>query len=288
MTTAATVAPHTLAGIGWLVLAMALLTGHDALAKGLLALMAPALLLWWRYLFQLALASAVLLRQPQQFRSTRPGLQVARGLLVIGSSMLAFLALRRLPLAEFTAICCLVPVAVTLLARSVLHEAVTPRRWALVGVGLLGALLVARPGTGTLDGLGMAYAGLVVLGYAVFQILTGVLARHDPPLTIQWYTSLVGAVCTSLALPWVWPDAHLSLPWGRLAGAVLVGTVGQFLMLLAFTRAPASVLAPYLYSAMAFSLLAGWWAFGQTPDTWALAGMVLIAASGVAAALLRR
>lgn len=278
----------SLAAIAWLVASMALLTGHDAAAKFLVVAIGPVTILWCRYLFQVAVTAGAIVAagDRSRFRSACLGLQLIRGSVVIGSSLMAFLALARLPLAEFTSICCLVPVAVTLLARVALNERVTAAQWLLVGCGLAGALLVARPG-GALDPIGTAYAALVVLGYAVFQTLTGVIARRDAPLTINWYTSLTGAVFTSVLVPWAWKAAPTADQWGWLGLAATLGTLGQFLMVVAFSRAPASVLAPYLYTAMAFSLLFGWWLFGQVPDTWATVGMVLIAVSGVAGALLR-
>ncbi len=276
------------AAIAWLVASMALMTSHDATAKFLVMSIGPVTILWCRYLFQVVVTAAVIAARGDHklFRSDCLGLQIVRGVLVIGSSLMAFLALGRLPLAEFTAICCLTPFAVMLVARVVLREPVTVAHWVLVVSGLAGALLVARPG-GALDPLGTVYAALVVLGYAAFQTLTGVIARRDAPLTINWYTSVTGAVCTSVLVPWVWQAAPTAVQWGWLGLAACLGTLGQFLMVVAFSRAPASVLAPYLYTAMAFSLLMGWGLFGQVPDGWATVGMGLIAASGVAGALLR-
>lgn len=280
--------PQTMGCIACLVMSMALLTSHDAAAKFLVVSIAPVTILWCRYLFQVAATAGAIVASGDRsrFRTACLGLELVRGALVITSTLMAFLALGRLPLAEFTAICCLTPVAVTLLARVVLREDVSAMQWVMVAVGLCGALLVARPG-GSLDLIGMAFAALVVLGYASFQTLTVVIARRDGPLTINWYTSLTGAVGTSMLMPWVWGAAPTAAQWAWLGLAATLGTLGQFLMVVAFSRAPASVLAPYLYTAMLFSLLAGWWVFEQAPDAWAFVGMALIAASGVAGAVLR-
>lgn len=280
--------PQTLGGIACLVMSMALATSHDATAKYLIVSIGPVTILWCRYLFQVAATAGAIVASGDRsrFKTACLGLELVRGGLVITSTLMAFLALGRLPLAEFTAICCLTPVAVTLLARVVLREDVTATQWVLVVVGLCGALLVARPG-GSLDLVGMSFAVVVVLCYASFQTLTAVIARRDGPLTINWYTSLTGAVCTSLLMPWMWGEAPTPAQWVCLGLAATLGTLGQFLMVVAFSRAPASVLAPYLYTAMLFSLLAGWWVFAQVPDAWAFAGMALIAASGVAGAMLR-
>ena len=274
-----------LGGIGLLVGSMVLLTSHDATAKFLLLSMTPVMLMWCRYVFQVVATGGVIAARgnPALWRSQVLRLQMLRGALVIGSSLVAFLAMQRMPLAEFTAICCLVPVAVTCIAHFVLKQPVSRLRWLLVAGGLVGALLVVRPG-GTVDTVGALLSLVVVLGYAVFQTLTGVIARRDNPLTINLYTSLVGLGVTSLAVPWMWSTSAAAAHWPLLVLAVLTGTAGQFLMVLAFARAPAATLAPYLYSAIAFSMLAGWCVFGQVPDAWALFGIVLIAGCGVSAA----
>lgn len=272
-------------GIACVVGSMATLAVHDATAKFLLAVLTPVMLMWCRYLFQAVATTALMLGQPGRglFRSRQRGLQALRGALVVGSSMLAFQAIQRMPLAEFTAICCLVPLVVTVLARVVLKEPVSGLRWALVAGGLGGALMVVRPG-GAVDGLGAALALGVVLAYATFQILTGVLARQDAPLTTQFHTSWLAVAVLTPLVPAVWTTNALSPShWGLLLLLGVAGTLGQLLMVQGFSRAPASTLSPYLYSAIAFASLAGWVVFGQVPDALALTGMLLIAVCGIAA-----
>lgn len=267
-----------------MVAAMACLSTQDTLSKLLMLSLAPAVILWTRYALQTALVSASLWRQraPKPWRSRQWKLQLLRGGLVVLGSLLGYGALQRMPVAEFTAIYCLVPVAVTLVARFVMREHVSTLGWLCVAGGLSGALLVVRPG-GDVDPTGALLALAGVACYTGFQTLTGHLARQDSPQTIQLFTSVFGLASLSLAVPFFWPG---NLSWaelGLLALVALAGAHGQYFMVLAFAKAPASALSTYLYSAIGFSALGGWWMFGHLPDPLAFLGMAMIAGFGLVA-----
>jgi drug/metabolite transporter (DMT)-like permease len=210
-----------------------------------------------------------------------------RGALVVGASVFGFGALQRMPVAEFTAIYCLVPLAVTVVAQFVMKESVSWLGWLCVAGGMTGALLVVRPG-GDVDPVGAGLALMGVVCYTGFQTLTGYLARQDSPLTIQLCTSALGFALMSAAVPFFWPD-QMSWPDLALLGLVaLAGSYGQYFTVLAFSKAPASVLSPYLYTAIGFSALGGWWMFDHLPDALALCGMGMIAGFGLAAGWLNQ
>ncbi len=272
-----------------MVAGMACLSTQDTLSKQLMLSLAPAIIIWTRYGLQTALVSVSLWRRrsPALWRTRQWRLQLLRGMLVVGGSVCGYGALQRMPVAEFTAIYCLVPLAVTLVARFVMKEQVSWLGWLCVAGGLTGALLVVRPG-GDIDPAGALLALAGVVCYTGFQTLTGYLARQDSPLTIQLCTSVFGFASLSLAVPFFWPAA---LPWPDLALLLMValaGAYGQYFMVLAFAKAPASVLSPYLYSAIGFSALGGWWMFGHLPDATAVCGMLMIAGFGLAAGWLHQ
>lgn len=280
------------AAIATMVAAMACLSAQDTLAKLLMASLAPVLIIWSRYALQCALSVMSVARQGGRgqaglWRSQRPGLQLLRGALVIGGSVFGYAALHRMPVAEFTAIYCLVPSLVTLVARFGMNEPVRPLGWVCIAGGLAGCLLVLRPG-GQVDPAGAAFALAGVACYTGFQTLTGVLARHDKPQTIHLYTSVLGALCFSMLVPWFWPEQIALVDLALLLVVALAGTYGQYFMVLAFSRAPVSVVSPYLYSAIAFSVVGGWAVFAQVPDRWSLLGMLLIGGFGWVAAVSRR
>ena len=272
-----------------MVAAMACLSTQDTFSKKLMLSVAPVIIIWTRYALQTALVGVNIWRKgsPQLLRTRQWRLQLLRGALVVGGSVCGYGALQRMPVAEFTAIYCLVPLAVTFVARFVMKEHVSPVGWLCVAGGLCGALLVVRPG-GHVDPTGAALALMGVVCYTGFQTLTGYLARQDSPLTIQLCTSAFGLVCLSLVLPFFWPK---EMPWPNLAlllFVALAGSYGQYFTVLAFSKAPASTLSPYLYTAIGFSALGGWLMFDHLPDALAICGILMIVLFGLAAGWLNQ
>ena len=237
--------------------------------------------LWLRYVVQAGLTSAILWpsRGPRLFRTRRPALQFVRGLLLLTCSGIAFLSLRVMQVGEFTAIVMLTPLLLTVIAAVMLRERVSWLRWLCVLGGFSGAMLVIRPGK-DLFHWAMLLPLVLVAANTAFQALTSRMARTENPGTMHFYTGLVGLVVTSSALPLAWQ----ALPWTIWAAIGLMGllsTLGHFLLIIAYTRAPVVVLTPYLYLQIAFATLGGWLAFSHVPDAWSLAGIALVALSGV-------
>ena len=194
----------TLTGILCAVTAMACFAVLDTTNKILVAGVPLLMILWVRYMFQAIATSAMML--PQRglaiFNTSHIGLQILRGLLLVACSLLAFVSLQRMPVAEFTAIGMLTPLAVTLLARFVMHEHVSPLRWVFVLGGMVGAMLIVRPG-GSMSPEDAWLPLVMVMSYACFQTLTSHMAKTENPMTLHFYTGLVGAVLASvLVLGW--------------------------------------------------------------------------------------
>jgi drug/metabolite transporter (DMT)-like permease len=241
--------------------------------------------LWFRYAFQAVATTAVVvpMRGLKVLRTRHLPFQVLRGLLLLTSSLFAFTSLRYMPVGEFTAIVMLAPLAVTLLAATVLKEHVSPLRWSLVVGGFAGTLVIIRPG-----GESFSWAMLLPLGLvasnAWFQVLTSRMARTEDPLTTHLYTGWVGTLVASIALPAVWTTLRDPWTWAGLCFMGAMGTIGHFLLILAYRNAPAATLTPYLYAQIGFSMLGGWLVFEHLPDGWSFAGMALIALCGATGA----
>jgi drug/metabolite transporter (DMT)-like permease len=190
-----------------------------------------------------------------------------------------------MPVGEFTAIVMITPLAITLLAATVLKEHVSPLRWALVAGGFAGTLIIIRPG-----GEAFSWASLMPLGLvgtnAWFQVLTSKLARTEDPVTMHLYTGWTGTAIATLALPFAWTNLSDPWLWAGLCFMGLMGTVGHFMLILAYQRAPAATLTPYIYSQIAFAMLGGWLVFSHVPDGWSLIGIGMIAVCGAAGAWL--
>ena len=276
-----------LAGIGLVLVAVACFATLDTAAKLSTAAVPIMMAIWFRYFFQAVATTLVLLPRygVSVLRTEHPRYQVLRGSLLLASSTLAFLSLRYMPLAEFTSVVLIAPLVVTLFAATTLKEEVSPLRWALVAGGFIGTLVILRPGGTVFSWAILLPLGLVVTN-AWFQVLTSRLARTEKPLTIHFYSGWVGTLIASIALPFVWAPLPGWNWWVLLCLMGLMATIGHFLLILAYQRAPASTLTPYLYAQIAFAMLGGWIMFSQVPDAASLVGMGLIAVCGAAGAWL--
>lgn len=277
-------APGALAGILFLVAAVACFAVLDTTVKYVGATVSVVVSVWFRYAFQAVATSAIMLPRhgSRLLLTAHPRFQLLRGVLLTAISALAFISLQYMPVGAFTAIVMTTPLVVTLLAALFLNERVSPLRWLLVVGGFVGTLLIVRPG-GAVFGWASLLPLSLVLMYAWFQILTSQMARTENPLTMHFYTGWVGTLLSSLALPLFWtamPDAKTLVLLGLIG---LMGTVGHFLLILAFARAPASTLTPFSYTQIGFAMLGGWLVFGHVPGSWELSGIALIVLCGASA-----
>jgi drug/metabolite transporter (DMT)-like permease len=278
---------QALAGIGFLIAATACFAVLDTTVKVVGAVVSVLLAVWFRYVFHAVAVTAIMLplRGRALLRTDHPRFQVLRGALLLSVSALSFVAVQYMPVGEFTAIVMVTPLAVTLLAALFLRERVRPLRWALVCGGFAGALMVVRPGGG-LIGWAALLPLVMVFAYAWFQILTAKMARTEDPMTMHFYTGWVGALVASLVLPLVWQAVPDARTLAQLCLIGLMGTVGHFLLILAFQRAPASTLSPYLYTQIGFAMFCGWVVYDHVPGGLELAGIALIVLCGATASWL--
>lgn len=271
---------HALQGVLFVAAAVACFAALDTTTKLVTTAVPLAMAVWFRYTFQAVATAAVLLpRRGLSLLHTRhPWLQLLRGVLLLVSSVLGFLALKFTPVGEFTAIIMLTPLVVTMLAATSLDERVSPLRWLLVFGGFCGALIVIRPGREMFDWSGLL--PLVLVGVlSAFQFLTGRLARLEDPGTTHFITGLVGALACSVVLPFVWASLSPSL-WFALLLMGVFGSVGHLLLIFGYTRAPVATLTPFLYLQVVFATLGGWVVLDHVPDAWALIGILTISLCG--------
>lgn len=275
-------------GILLILLMAACFAALDTSIKILGAFMPVLILLWARYAFQAAVMGLWLLTRPMPgFRVAHPRFQLARGALLMTASVMSFVGLKYMPLAEFTAVGMLAPVVVTVLAALFLDERVSPLRWALVASGFAGALIVIRPGSGVF-GWVAGFPLLMALSYGSFHVLTAKLAALEQPLTTHFYTGLVGLAAVTPVLLFSGIDALSILPSAPPLQILLLlavgafGTAGHLFLIFALGLAPTATLMPFIYTQIAFALAASALVFAHVPDGWAWLGMGIIAASGAA------
>ncbi|SFJ02867.1 Permease of the drug/metabolite transporter (DMT) superfamily [Bosea sp. OK403] len=254
----------------------------DASAKWLSASMDPVQVVFARYAGSMALVCLLLnpWSHPGILRTQRPWLQAVRSLLLLGSTMLNFIAVKYLQLAETVSIMFAGPLLVALVSGPLLGEWPGPRRLVAIGVGFLGVLVITRPGFG-----GMHPAALLsVLGcvcYSFYSLATRKLAAFDPPETTMVYSGVAGTLAMLPLIPFFWTMPQSPLVWLLMFATGVLGGFGHWLLILAHRLAPATVLAPFIYSQIVWMIALGWFAFDQWPDRWTFIGAGIVIASGL-------
>jgi drug/metabolite transporter (DMT)-like permease len=282
LTDPVTLRRQRLTGIALMCGAVATFSCLDTTGKYLLHYMDPLEVVWARYFgaFVLALFFLNPVTKPGMMVTRRPILQIARSALLLFSTGLNFFALRYLQLDEALSILFSTPFIVAVLCGPLLGEWVGWRRWTAIGVGFFGVLLVARPGFGGLHPAALLSLASAVC-YALYVIATRILSRSDSSETTLFYSNLVGAVAMLPVVPFVW-----STPPNAFVVALMVligafGSAGHFLLILGHRLAPASALAPFIYTQIVWTTTLGFLVFGDVPHHWTIVGGLIVVSSGL-------
>ncbi len=254
--------------------AMTALPFLDVLAKVLGEQGVPVLqIVWARVAFGAALTLPFALRHAgaRGLMPPNPLFHLFRAGFLICATFTFFLSLTYLPIADALALFFVQPLVVTILSALVLGEKVGPRRWAAVAVGFIGTLIIIRPGFVEVNpGSLLALAAGAFLG--IYFVMSAKIAAQAPPMVITFQTNFIGAVLISGAMPLVWlPPSPAQ--WAMFVGMGVVANLGHLLILNAYRRAEASLLAPLAYTEMIGATLVGWWFFGDFPDGWTFLGV---------------
>ena len=276
-----------LAAAGWMLAAVASFSLMDAGMKLLSAHYPPLQVTLLRgaaslpFVLVWVLASAGV----RSIVPVRWGLHLLRG--VLGMVMIGCFvyALRRMPLSTAYTLYFVAPLLVAALSVPLLGEKVGPRRWTAIGIGMLGVVVVLRPGV---DGL-VSLPGLMVLlaatAYAIAAVTVSLLTRTDTPQSmVVWFLAIMAVGAGLAAIPgWVplrWEHAALILGMG------LAGAFGQIALTSAFMRGDASMIAPLEYTGLVWVIAWDWLLWQTLPDAATWTGAAIIVASGLY--LLRR
>jgi len=207
-------------------------------------------------------------------------LHLLRAALSIGMLALFSYALQSLPLSNAYAIFFVAPLMITALSVPLLKEKVDAPRWWAIVVGLIGMIVVLRPGTEGVFTLAACAVFATACGYAITAITVRVLSRTDSSESmVFWFTASLAIGAGALAWPqWV---ALRQADWPLLAGLAVSGFVAQMLLTYAFRHGEASGIAPFEYTALAWGALIDWVIWHTLPDGYTLLGAAIIIASGI-------
>jgi len=270
-----------LRGVSFALISFGIFATHDVVIKTLGGVYAPFQLIFFTVLFSFPLVTIMLMRDatPGHLRPIYPGWTAARTLAGVISGMCAYYAFSVLPLAQTYAILFASPLLITLLAIPVLGERIRIRRGLAVLVGLIGVMVVLRPGSAQL-GLGH----LAALTAAVFGSFASIVVRRigneERAVVLLLYPMVANFVVMACIMPFYYipmPIEHL----GIIGIISSFGFVAGLFLIAAYRNAEAAMVAPMQYSQILWATLYGWVFFGETVDRPTIYGTAIIIASGL-------
>ena len=268
-------------GIALILSSTVFLGVSDVTAKYLSATLPSIEIAWLRFLvFAMIMVPAMVPGSPLfALKTGSIPLQLMRGATLLGSSLFFISGLRYLPIAEASATGFVSPLFVTALSIIFLSEKVGVRRWLATAVGLLGVLIILRPGSSAFHPAAV-FPIVSALAWAATLIMTRMMSGKEHAITIMTYSSIAGVAILCVLVPFTW----VTPSWHDIALGILIGvfsTAGQWIVVLAFRYADASVLAPFSYTQLLWVSILGFIVFGELPDVWTVIGAAFIVGSGL-------
>lgn len=277
-----------LAGIALMCVGVASLCVNDAIAKSLTDTYAPLQILFLRNLIALPFALLVAWRMggTGALRSHRPAAHLLRGVLWIGATLLFFTSLIHLPLAEATALAFVAPLFITALSALFRIEQVGWRRWLAVTVGFIGVLVALRPGAAAFQPVSLLPVATALV-YALLMLSARWVDSRESVWTLLLYLTGTAALLSGVIVPFFWTAIRSEDIWLFVAIA-LFGTAGMTMITQAFRLAPATLVAPFDYTALIWATGLGWLIWHEIPDSMTFLGAAIIISSGVFIILRKR
>ncbi len=267
--------------IACMVGAVAFLTASDAIIKSMSStypvgqlLFIRSLFVWpWVFLFALHQGglSALRIKSPRGH-----GL---RGILVIASTFLFVTGLQFLPLATAISAVFMGPLFITAMAPIILSERVGWRRWLAVLIGFAGVIIMVRPGTEAFQwAILFPIAGAMCGGLR--DLITRRISQAESTLALLSVTTIAIMLAGIVSVPFGWREFHThDLIKFAASGSLVCG--GHYLMIDAFRRGEAGLVAPFKYTSLLWAIVIGYVAFGELPDRWTLTGAAIIVLAGL-------
>ena len=271
-----------LRGIVWMLVAVSAFAFMDASMKWLAPFYPPMEVTALRGLasLPLVLGWALLQGGVHPLLQIRWPLHLLRGVLSVAMLAGFVFALKFLPIAEAYSLFFIAPLLITALAVPMLGEPSSWQRWVAVALGFAGMLVILRPGhAGVMSTAGVVMM-LAAVCYALSAVLVRVIGRTDSTQSmVVWMLAMVSVFALALAIPhWI---PLRSDHYATLLVLGLSGAIGQYGITEAFRRAPASLIAPFEYTALLWGIALDWFVWKTAPDRWMLAGAAIIVAAGL-------
>jgi drug/metabolite transporter (DMT)-like permease len=274
---------NTPLGIGLMVATTFVFAVQDGLSRHLASEYNVLMVVMIRYWFFAAFVIAIARRKAGGIRAAaateQPLLQGFRGILLAAEICVMVVAFTVLGLVESHAVFTCYPLLVAALSGPVLGETVGWRRWAAIGVGFVGVLIILQPGMSVFDPA--AIIPLVAAAmFALYGLLTRYVARDDTSATSFFWTGVTGAVAMTAVGLWFW-EPMTGKDWLYMGCLCITGVTGHWLLIRCYEVAEASAVQPFAYLQLVFAALIGISVFGETVRTNVAIGAALIVAAGL-------
>ena len=286
MTQATAAAPQTNnvpVGIMLMIGATIVFALQDGISRHLAGSYNTYMVVMIRYWFFAAFVLFLATRAPGGIRATartsQPVLQIFRALLLVAEICVAVYGFTLLGLIESQAVFICYPLLVAALSGPVLGESVGWRRWAAIGVGLIGVLVILQPGVGVFDPAAIL-PFLSALMFAVYGLVTRFVARRDSTATSFFWTGVAGCVAMTIVGMWFW-EPMTGSDWGWMALLCVSGVTGHWLLIKCYEMAEASAVQPFAYFHLIWAAMLGIAVFGEVIRTNVAIGAGIIIAAGL-------
>lgn len=276
-------AQNTRLGIALMIATTFVFAVQDGISRHLAGEYNVLMIVMIRYWFFAAFVIAIARRQAGSVRkaaaTTQPILQITRGLLLAAEICIMVVAFVLLGLVEAHAIFTCYPLLIAALSGPVLGERVGWRRWAAIGVGFIGVLIILQPGIAVFSPAA-AIPLLSAFLFALYGLLTRYAARRDSPATSFFWTGVVGAVAMTPLGLWTW-EPMITPDWGWMAALCVTGVAGHWLLIKTYDVAEASAVQPFAYLQLVFASVIGLAVFNEVLAPNVAIGAGVVVAAGV-------
>lgn len=274
---------NTRLGIGLMIATTFVFAVQDGISTHLASQYNVMMIVTIRYWFFAAFVIAIAQRQAGSVRAaattSQPALQIFRGLLLAAEICVMVAAFVYLGLIESHAIFTCYPLLIAALSGPILGEQVGWRRWAAIGVGFVGVLIILRPGVAVFSPAA-AIPLLAAFMFALYGLLTRYAARRDSTATSFFWTGVVGAVAMTPLGLWYW-EPMVDSDWRWMAALCVTGASGHWLLIKTYEVAEASAVQPFAYLQLVFASTIGFLVFRETLDPNVAVGAGLVVAAGM-------
>ncbi len=268
-------------GVLYALVAFGIYASHDVIIKHLGGHYSPFQLIFFATLLSFPIVTILLIKdaQPGHLRPANPGWVALRTVAATMTGLSVFYAFTVLPLAQTYAILFAAPLLITVLSIPMLGEQVGWRRWMAVIAGLVGVLVVLRPGGADLS-LGHAAALMSAAGNAVASVILRRIGQQERPIVIMLYPMLTNFVLMACVLLFVYRPVEIE-HLGLMGVISVMGFVAGLILIASYKLAEAAIVAPMQYSQIIWASIFGYFIFGESLDVYTGVGAAIIIASGL-------